>query len=163
MKLQVFTADGCRRVCNCDGGRFLSQSTLSLALILLLLMSGSNVLCAADVLVHSATKDNNISRSKARLYFSQRLTRWPDGTLVTLVVLPDNNPLHINFSKKILGLYPYQLRRAWDRQLFTGTGQAPVTVENEQEARKIIAMTLGSLSYVSGDESNHNIRLMEIR
>ena len=127
------------------------------------LVGWSNNLYADDLLVNTATTDNNISRNKARLYFSQRLTRWPDGTLITLVVLPDNHPLHTKFSKKILGLYPYQLRRAWDRQLFTGTGQAPVTVESELEARKIIALTPGSLSYVPGDKLNQKIRQIEVR
>lgn len=134
-----------------------------LAITLHFLAGWSNDLYADELLVNTATTDNNISRNKARLYFSQRLTRWPDGTLITLVVLPDNNPLHVNFSKTILGLYPYQLRRVWDRQLFTGTGQAPITVENEQEARKIIEMTPGSLSYVPGDNKNQKIRQIEVR
>jgi hypothetical protein len=134
-----------------------------LAIVLQFLVVWPKDLYADDLLVNSATTVDNISRNKARLYFSQRLTRWPDGTIITLVVLPDNNPLHINFSKKILGLYPYQLRRAWDRQLFTGTGQAPITAENAAEARKIVALIPGSLSYVSVGGSNQKIRQMEVR
>jgi len=118
---------------------------------------------AEDLLVNISTDASEISRNKARLYFSQRLVHWPDGKSVTLVVLPDNDPLHVEFSKNILGIYPYQLRRAWDRQLFTGTGQAPITVANEQEARKVIAETPGSLSYVSGDNQNKKIKQMEVR
>ncbi len=79
------------------------------------------------------------------------------------MVLSDNDPLHIAFSKKVLGLYPYQLRRAWDRQLFTGTGQAPITVSSEQEARQVIAEMPGSLSYVSGDIQNRKIKQMEVK
>lgn len=163
MKIQGITADGCCRFCSNCCFRSFFQSALLLAIILQFLAGWSNDLYADDLLVNTATTDNNISRNKARLYFSQRLTRWPDGTLITLVVLPDNNSLHINFSKKILGLYPYQLRRAWDRQLFTGTGQAPITVENELEARRIISMTPGSLSYVPGDKQNQKIRQIEVR
>ena len=138
-------------------------SILLLSTFTLLSVVWSNNLYAEELLVNTSTTDKKISRNKARLYFSQRLTHWPDGTLITLVVLPDNNPLHITFSKKILGLYPYQLRRAWDRQLFTGTGQPPITVKSEQEARKIIAMTPGSLGYVSGDGQNRKIRPIEVR
>lgn len=137
-------------------------SALFILIALLLSVMWPANLMAEDLLVNISTTENKISRKKARLYFSQRITHWPDGTSITLVVLPDSHPAHISFSKKTLGLYPYQLRRAWDRQLFTGTGQAPITVTNEQEARKIIAMTPGSLSYVSGDSQNEKIRQMEV-
>ncbi|MBT3203693.1 MAG: hypothetical protein HOM14_18570 [Gammaproteobacteria bacterium] len=135
------------------------KSVLALLLITVYPVS----LSAEQLLVNTGTTENIISRNKARLYFSQRLTHWPDGKSITLVVLSDDDPLHIEFSKKVLGLYPYQLRRAWDRQLFTGTGQAPITVSSEQEAREVIAATPGSLSYVSGDIQNEKIRQMEVK
>ena len=68
----------------------------------------------------------DLSQNEARLYFGMRLNQWPDGQGVKVFVLPDNHPLHERFVKSVLGLYPYQLRRAWDRQLFPGTEQAPV-------------------------------------
>ncbi len=113
-------------------------------------------------LVNTSITEDNISRNKARIYFSQRLTHWPNGKPITLVVLPDNDPLHIKFCKNVLGIYPYQLRRSWDRQLFSGTGQAPITVASEQEVREIIALTPGSLSYVPGDNQK-KFRNMEVK
>lgn len=163
MKMQLCTSNGIDRINIINIYKTFLQFGLLLSVFTLLLVVWPNNLCAEELLVNVSTADTKISRNKARLYFSQRLTRWPDGTSVTLVVLPDNDPLHIAFSKKTLGLYPYQLRRAWNRRLFTGTGQQPVTVTSEQEARKIIAMTPGSLSYVSGDKQNKEIRKMEVQ
>ena len=162
--MQRYNTNGVSRAYNPRGYKLLMLSNLLRSVIALLLITVYPVnLYAEQLLVNTGTTENIISRNKARLYFSQRLTHWPDGKSITLVVLPDNDPLHIEFSKKVLGLYPYQLRRAWDRQLFTGTGQAPITVANEQEARKVIAATPGSLSYVSGGIQNKQIRQVEVR
>lgn len=105
----------------------------------------------------------SLTRNEARLYFTMRLKNWPNGTLVKVFVLPDNNPLHIRFSNEILGLYPYQLRRVWDRQIFSGTGQAPTTVSSEQEMLERVATTPGAIGYAEGPIDNSSIRLLEVR
>ena len=55
---------------------------------------------------------------------TMRINQWPNGVPVRVFVLPDNERLHQRVVKGILGLYPYQLRRAWDRQSLPryGTG-----------------------------------------
>ncbi len=162
--MQQFSTYGFSRTYNTRGYKLLMLSGLYKSVIALLLFTVYPVNVYAELLlVNTGTTEKIISRNKARLYFSQRLTHWPDGKSITLVVLSDNDPLHIAFSKKVLGLYPYQLRRAWDRQLFTGTGQAPITVSSEQEARQVIAEMPGSLSYVSGDIQNRKIKQMEVK
>jgi hypothetical protein len=90
-----------------------------------------------------------LTQNQARLYFTMRLKAWPDGTPVKVFVLPDDNTLHREFSNQVLGLFPYQLRRVWDRQIFSGTGQAPITVSTEQEMRERLATTAGAIGYVS--------------
>ena len=40
-------------------------------------------------------------------------------------VLPDADPLHQEFAKRSLDLYPRQLRRVWDRHLFSGAAPFP--------------------------------------
>ncbi|WP_300970191.1 hypothetical protein [Thiocapsa sp.] len=104
-----------------------------------------------------------MTRNEARLFFTMRLKNWPNGTLVKVFVLPDNNALHNRFSNEVLGLYPYQLRRVWDRQIFSGTGQAPTTVSSEQEMLDRVATTPGAIGYADGPIENPSIRLLEVR
>lgn len=92
-----------------------------------------------------------------------RLNQWPDGQGVKVFVLPDNHPLHKRVVKTVLGLYPYQLRRAWDRQLFSGTGQAPVVVSTEAELIDRVAKTPGALGYAASDSLNRSVRTVEVR
>ncbi len=116
-----------------------------------------------DLIAHRDADVETLTRNEARLFFTMRLKNWPNGTLVKVFVLPDNNALHNRFSNEVLGLYPYQLRRVWDRQIFSGTGQAPTTVSSEQEMLDRVATTPGAIGYADGPIENPSIRLLEVR
>ncbi|CRI65578.1 conserved exported hypothetical protein [Thiocapsa sp. KS1] len=119
--------------------------------------------CPQDLIAHGDTGVETLTRNEARLFFTMRLKNWPNGTLVKVFVLPDNNALHNRFSNEVLGLYPYQLRRVWDRQIFSGTGQAPTTVSSEQEMLDRVATTPGAIGYADGPVENPSIRVLEVR
>ncbi|WP_296804873.1 hypothetical protein [Thiocapsa sp.] len=119
--------------------------------------------CPQELIAHRDAGVESLTRNEARLFFTMRLKNWPNGTLVKVFVLPDNNALHNRFSNEILGLYPYQLRRVWDRQIFSGTGQAPTTVSSEQEMLDRIATTPGAIGYADGPIDDSSIRLLEVR
>ncbi len=104
-----------------------------------------------------------LTRNKARLIFTMSLVEWPDGTPVRVFVLPDHSTLHKDFSKHLLGLYPRQLRRVWDRKLYTGTGQVPVVVRSEQEMLQRIADTPGAIGYLSNMSKRRGIHVLRIK
>lgn len=77
-----------------------------------------------------------------------RVRQWPDGRPTRVFVLGDTSELHDRFCREQLGTYPYVLRNAWDRMVYTGTGLAPVLVENEDEMRRRVLATPGAIGYV---------------
>ncbi len=92
-----------------------------------------------------------------------RLRQWEDGSPVRVFVLPDNNSIHIQFTKQILGVFPHQLRRGWDRRVFSGTGQAPESAETVEVMHRQISQTPGAIGYLYREESGDNVRVHEIR
>jgi hypothetical protein len=90
-----------------------------------------------------------LSPETLREIFFMRLTTWPDGSPIRVFVLPDNHPLHIRFAKEVLGVYPFQLRAAWDRLIYSGTGLSPTLVDTVAEMRERIERTPGGIGYVS--------------
>lgn len=128
-------------------------------------LSCSNAATAADqvLITHAGVGVDKLSLNTTRLIFSMQLDKWPDGPPVRVFVLPDNNPVHRAFSKDLLSLYPRQLRRVWDRQLYSGTGQAPETVESEAEMRRRVAETPGSIGYLSRDMIDETVNELAIR
>ncbi|MGR9044926.1 MAG: hypothetical protein ACU83N_06505 [Gammaproteobacteria bacterium] len=89
-----------------------------------------------------------LSREDLREIFFGRRTRWPDGSQLRVYVLPDQHPVHIRFTKEILGVYPYQLRSAWDRMVYSGTGTPPVVVDSLEEMLVQIRQVPGAIGYI---------------
>jgi len=127
---------------------FRVQRILLLSVVILL---PSTALQAGDLkprLIDSkGGQAQNLSPETVREIFFMRLSSWSDGSSIHVFVLPDNHPLHIRFAKEILGVYPFQLRSAWDRLVYSGTGVAPTTVESVEEMVKRVESTPGGIGY----------------
>lgn len=120
---------------------------------------------AQEVIVNPNVQETTLNRSALRAIFSMRLRTWPDGTLIKVFVLDDNSPLHTRFSKKILNIFPYQLRRTWDRLVYSGTGQAPIEVDSIQEMFDRVASTSGAIGYLSEevvDADMHAVKVVQV-
>ncbi|EXJ15219.1 hypothetical protein [Imhoffiella purpurea] len=119
-------------------------------------------LMAQELIVNGSLPDVALTRNEALLYFTGRLQLWPNGMPVKVFVLPDSNLLHREFVKSVLGLYPYQLRRVWDRQVYSGTGQAPILVGSEQEMIERVASTAGGIGYAHSEPDDGRVRPLEV-
>lgn len=59
-----------------------------------------------------------------------------------------DSSLFKSFSKEVLNLNASQLKREWNRRVFTGLGEIPIEVASEQEMIERIKQTPGSIGYV---------------
>lgn len=116
-----------------------------------------------ELIVNQDNPPRRLTQNEARLYFTLRLQNWPTGQRVTVFVLSDDHQLHRAFAKRVLGLFPYQLRSVWDRQVFSGTGQAPITVADEAEMLRLVATTPGAIGYLSSAPSDPRVRSLEVQ
>lgn len=117
---------------------------------------------AAELVAHPGVPVERISSSTARMAFTMKLLLWPDGTRVRVFVLPDGDPLHRDFVKRRLDLYPRQLRRAWDRRLYSGTGAVPTEVASIDEMRLRLAETPGGIGYLPAGYPVGELRVLHV-
>lgn len=122
----------------------------------------SPLAAAQSVVVNKALAADTVSHETLRSIMSMRLRAWDDGTPVRVFVLPDQHPLHQQFCKRVLGLFPHQLRRTWDRLVYAGLGQAPVEVATQQEMRRLVASTPGAIGYLEKDMIDDSVRRITI-
>lgn len=115
---------------------------------------------AAELIAHPNIPVDSLSATAVRNIFTMRNQHWPDGSLIKVFVLRDKNPLHKQFSKVNLQVFPYKLRRIWDRNIYSGTGDAPITVDNEEEMIKAISMYPGAIGYAN--KGNDDVRIIKI-
>jgi ABC-type phosphate transport system substrate-binding protein len=117
-----------------------------------------------DVKLHAgdSSSEDYDARMSLRAVFGMRLRAWPDGQPIRVFVLEDENPVHKQFAKTILSVFPYQLRRVWNKQVYSGTGQAPRQVGSEQEMREAVSGTPGAIGYLSTDQVDDSVRVLKV-
>ncbi len=125
----------------------------------------STDLLAEEIVV--AVQKNSVPTTPIKRYvmstiFAMGMTTWPDGSSIRVFVLADNNPTHSNFCKQVLNVFPHQLRAAWDRLVFSGTGQSPVVVSSENEMRERLATTPGAIGYLPKETVNDSVAILPV-
>lgn len=117
---------------------------------------------AAQIVVHAGVAQQQLDVAVVRQLFTLRLPRWSDGTGVYVLVLPDAHPLHREFCKGLLNLYPRQLRRVWERHLYSGAGALPIEVGSVEEMRKRVAETPGAIGYLPDGAAVRGARVLHV-
>ncbi len=115
------------------------------------------------VYTHPSVVADSLSKSSLRAIFAMRLTLWPDGKRIQVFVLPDQAPSHRQFSKSLLGLFPYQLRKTWDKGVYSGTGEAPIQVSDPAQMLDKIARTPGAIGYLRQGQHYEGVRHVAVQ
>lgn len=143
-------------------------SLLALATVMLLAglpLAGTTAVAQEAPILLVAHPDVNtlqLKRDTTRAIFAMRQRTWPDGQAVRVFVLDNNHPVHARFAKEQLAVYPHQLQLAWDRMVFSGTGQAPDRVRDQAEMRERIATTPGALGYLEREYLDDRVQVISM-
>lgn len=113
-------------------------------------------------IVHPGEAHTTLERKTLRAAFGMSLQTWPDGRPLTVFVFRDDDAMHQQFCRKILGVLPYTLRRNWDRLLFSGAAQAPIAVNSPEEMLHRVASTPGAIGYIEKEWVNESVSIVEI-
>ncbi len=116
-----------------------------------------------EVVVHPSINIPSLPSNSLRAIFGMRQLTWANGTPIKVFVLADDIPLHNSFAKEKLNAFPYQLRQAWDRLVFSGTGQAPIRVSSSEEMLDRITNTPGAIGYLEKIKINGRVNVLQIK
>lgn len=114
------------------------------------------------VITHKALNSSEVNLNELRSIFSLRARKWPDGTPITVFVLRDQNQVHRDFLLITLKMLPHQLRRQWDRYIYSGIGQGPVVVESQEEMLSKVQSTPGAIGYIEGGVPDGQVHKLSI-
>lgn len=117
---------------------------------------------AVRVVTNSSVTSQEISVDQVRRIFSMRQTVWPNNQLITVYVLTNQHATHQTFSTKVLGMFPYQLDRIWNKLVYSGLGEEPIKVKSEQEMLERISQQPGAIGYVMGQVDVDNVKIIDV-
>lgn len=154
-----------------NGIKFLSISNVyAWALATILFISGSLVQAEpsnVEIIVNSQGSLDVISLRDLRAIYSMKRTYWSDDNDITVYVLNADDTLHRAFCKKRLNVFPRQLESIWYRQVYTGTGSAPIALSSADMMVEHVANTPGAIGYIDEEnlqkiKNNENIKILRI-
>ena len=91
-----------------------------------------------------------------------RQTAWSNNQAITVYVLSNQHQTHQAFSTKILGMFPYQLDRIWNKLVYSGLGEEPIKVQSEKEMLERVSQKPGAIGYVMQQVSGDNINVITV-
>lgn len=128
-----------------------------------LLISVTLPLYAADVIVNPTVQTRIINSAKAKAVFGGRVRRWPNNLTIKVFLYSYDSERHRDFCRDTLGIFPRQLQRAWDRQVFSGITEGPYFVESREEMLDMIRSVPGAIGYVDHYQSEEGVYVLDIR
>lgn len=133
-----------------------------LQFLLVALLVNSQPGFAVEIVSNHDVPLNRMTTRELQAIFTMRLRSWPNGLPVRVFVLRDSAPTHIEFAKKIMDMFPYQLRRYWDKLVFSGTGQAPVELDTAQQVYERVVATPGAIGYLPTELVDSRISIVKV-
>jgi ABC-type phosphate transport system substrate-binding protein len=142
----------------------------SVIAVLIYLFLASSVVADSskvEVIVNRQVNIEALALRDLRAIYSMKKRFWQDNQPITVYVLPNDANEHRLFSKKRLNVFPSQLESIWYRQVYTGTGSAPVTLSSIEEMIERVAETPGAIGYLGNEnlekiKNNENIKILNI-
>ena len=129
--------------------------------LLLLLVSNAYAL---NLIINAENDTDTISQRKVRAIYGLHLKRWASGAPIKVFTYSDQSDLHRRFCKDLLLVFPHQLRAAWDRATYSGTGQAPIVVSSYEEMISKVIENPGAIGYVDSDELlDERIKTLQVK
>lgn len=116
---------------------------------------------AVEIIVNNSVPAARYSLDEVRAIFIMRLTQWPNGNPIQVFVLPDAHPVHKSFAKNKLNMFPHQLRSAWNRLVYSGTGVAPTQVLSQEAMLQAISNTPNAIGYLDSKPDNAKVHLLD--
>ena len=121
----------------------------------------SNQVSAQDKIFVIANNQSSkiMSRRDVLFLFTGLVSRWPDGTPVTVIMLPSSDDITLNFTKNVLNSFPYQIESVINRRKITGEDVHRIIVKNNVEMILTVKQTKGAIGYSTTEIQNLNIKV----
>ena len=126
-------------------------------------VASTSIAKATEIVVNKSVPNASYSATDIRAIFTMQKRFWSNNRQIKVYTLSDGNPLHKDFVKNKLGMFPHQIRRIWDRITYSGTGTEPIELDSEQDMIDKIANTPNSIGYLTKKPDNDNVRSIDYR
>ena len=116
----------------------------------------------ADVVavVSSTSTVTTLSKAQVADIFLGKVNRFPNGTPAIAIDHAEGSPARDEFYATFAGKSPAQIKSHWAKIIFTGRGQPPKAVSNDDEIKKLTAANPQAISYLERSAVDSSVKVL---
>jgi len=119
----------------------------------------ANAAWAGDYVV-IVNKDNAYPVDKAFVakVFTGDAKSWKDGSPITAVDLPEDNPVRASFSNDVLGKTVGNVKAQWAQLIFSGRALPPKQAASDDEVKKLVSANKSAIGYIKASSLDDSVK-----
>ena len=102
-----------------------------------------------------------ISQSDLRRIFLRQKTKWPNRWKISVYDQHTKNPIRSEFSRRILGKSPAQLKEYWLNLKLTRGLKPPKTCRSPRLVKQYLKRVKGGIGYLYEDEVDKTVKVIK--
>ncbi len=111
------------------------------------------------VITHPSGPDA-MEKDQVRDLYIGRSKQLPGGQTADPIDLSGGNPLREEFHTTVTGRSQAQLNAFWSKQVFTGKGQPPRSLDSTTAVKAAVASTPGAIGYIEPGEVDGSVKVV---
>jgi ABC-type phosphate transport system substrate-binding protein len=122
----------------------------------------SAMIASADVVVVVSAKSrvSSLTTSQIAKIFLAKTSTFPDGSNVVPLDQTEGTAIRNEFYLNMTGKDPAQLKAYWSKIIFTGDGQPPRSVANNEGVKSAIANNKNAIGYIDRDSVDDRVKVV---
>lgn len=116
----------------------------------------------AEIVVVMSAKSTvaNLDKDKVSAIFLGKTSTFPDGNQAVPIEQVEATVPHEEFHRLVTGKSDSQLRSYWAKMVFSGKGNSPREVSNNDEVLKLIAANPSMIGYLEKSAVNSSLKVV---
>lgn len=123
------------------------------------LCTASNVQADVAVVVNPGVGDVSVNSAELKDIFLGKLNSLPNGKKIVAI---DQEPggVREEFLKKLINKSESQLKAYWAQLVFTGRGQPPKQVMDDEEVKEFVSENPNMIGYIDSEEVDSTVKVI---
>lgn len=117
---------------------------------------------ALAIIAHPSNPLEGISADNVAMIYLGKTDRFPDGQRVVPVDQDESSAARKKFNEKVVQKNPTELATYWSKLMFSGKGEPPKVVGDDEAVKEWVASHPNGLGYVDGRVLDRTVKVLLI-
>ncbi len=117
---------------------------------------------ALAIIAHPSNPLEGITADQVAMIYLGKTDRFPSGQRAVPVDQSEGSAERAKFYRSVVGKDPTELTTYWSKLIFTGKGQPPREIGNDEAVKQWVASHPNGLGYVDGNVLDRTVKVLLI-